>query len=151
MINLIKFQAKLAKWAKWPYLVVMVLGATISLVAQFESHSRLQLLFQYYFKAIVVFSFLSNGILTFYYSLVIEHLAANYPDQCRRISYWSYLKFALNTPARKVLAMTAGDEKLHRWTKRGIFWLYCTASFFITTPVGAVVFLALSESKALFA
>jgi bacteriorhodopsin len=139
------------KWVKWPYLALMVLLAIISLIAKSESDSRLELLSGYYFQAIFAFSFLSNGILTLYYSLVLEHLAANYPDECRRISYWRYLKFALNTPARKVLAMTAGDEKLHLWTKRGIFWLYCSASFFFTMPIGAIVFLVLSESDALFA
>jgi hypothetical protein len=140
LINDIKIYAKAMKWGKWPFLVLMILAAIIVLIAKPESNSRIGTLLGYYFQIIFAFTLLSGGIFIFYSSLVIERMASNYSDELAPIlpfyspvHVWRFFKFA----------MTTEDEKLHRWAKMGIFWLYCTCSIFVTVPIGAIVFIVL--------
>lgn len=140
MSDYIKNLAKAMKWGKWPFLALMILAAIIVLIVKPESSSRVGTLFGYYFQIIFAFTLLSGGIFIFYSSLVLERMAPNYSDELAPIlpfispvHAWRFLKFA----------MVTGDEKLHRWAKMGIFWLYCTCSIFVTVPIGAIVFFIL--------
>ena len=136
----IKNLARAMKWSKWPFLALMILVAIIVISVKPTSDSRIGVLFGYYFQVIFAFTLLSSGIGTFYSSLVLEHMAPDYSDECARIlrihspvHTWRFLKFA----------MTTGDETLHRWAKMGIFWLCCVCSILVTAPIGAIVFFIL--------
>lgn len=129
------------KWGKWPFLALMILATIIVLSVKSESDSRIGVLFGYYFEAIFAFTLLSSGIYTFYFSLVLEHIAPNHSDECARIlrfyspvHTWRFLKFA----------MTTGDETLRHWAKIGIFWLFCTCSILVIVPIGIILFLILT-------
>jgi len=126
------------KWAKWPFLVLILVAATVVLVTKSEGNTTISgRIFGYYFRIIFSFAIISTAFSIFYYALILERMSADYPDEFQQLSvprspvlFWRNLK----------LAKSLGDNMLKRWAKRGLFWFCGALSLFVTVPLGIVVF-----------